>query len=42
MRGLRINKSLETKNLSQNEFEGYKKPKNFECKNKNFILRTNI
>ena len=31
MRGLRINESLETKNLSQNEFEGYKKPENFNC-----------
>ena len=34
MRGLRINKSLETKNLSQNEFPGYKKPGNFEWQKK--------
>ena len=37
MRGLRINKSLEIKNLSQNVFEGYKKPGNFECQKKTFL-----
>ena len=41
MRGLRINKSLEIKNLSQNVFEGYKKAGNFECQKKN-ILRANF